>query len=107
MKRIIRQTLFVAAVTLVWASFAAIYAAEPTPPEGLRAIFNGTALTGWYGLNPHRVAKFTGEKKEANLAAQRSEFPKNWTVENGELVNDGHGPYATPDEQFHHIPITH
>ncbi|MBI2477467.1 MAG: DUF1080 domain-containing protein, partial [Planctomycetia bacterium] len=39
-------------------------------------------------------------KKEASLAQHRSEFPNNWTVENGELVNDGHGPYATTDEEF-------
>ncbi len=54
-------------------------------------------LTGWDGLNPHSVATLTGEKKEANLAEQRADFPKHWTVENGELVNDGHGPYATTD----------
>ncbi|MDB5340760.1 MAG: hypothetical protein JWN70_6379, partial [Planctomycetaceae bacterium] len=65
-----------------------------------RAILNGRDLTGWHGLNPHAVEKLTGEKKEANLAQQRAEFPKHWTVENGELVNDGHGPYATTDAEF-------
>ncbi len=77
-----------------------IHAADPEPPKGFRAIFNGQDLTGWYGLNPHSVAKLEGEKKEANLARQRSEFPQHWTVENGELVNDGHGPYATTEEEF-------
>ncbi len=75
-------------------------AADPTPPTGFKAIFNGRDLTGWHGLNPHSVGKLTGEKKEANLAQQREEFPKHWTVENGELVNSGEGPYATTDEQF-------
>ena len=74
--------------------------AQPQPPAGFRAIFNGNDLTGWYGLNPHSVGGLTGEKKDAHLAQQRSEFPNNWSVENGELVNDGHGPYATTDDEF-------
>ena len=51
-------------------------------------------------MNPHRAAKLTGNAKEANLAAQRAEFPNHWTVENGELVNDGNGPYATTDDEY-------
>lgn len=80
-------------------------AAEPQPPAGFEAIFNGKDLTGWHGLNPHSVARLEGEKKEASLAKQREEFPTNWTVENGELVNDGHGPYATTDEEFGDIEL--
>ncbi len=75
-------------------------AAKPAPPKGFRAIFNGEDLAGWHGLNPHRGAKLTGEKKAANLKKQREEFAQHWRVENGELVNDGHGPYATSDEEF-------
>lgn len=70
------------------------------PPEGFRAIFNGRDLAGWHGLNPHQSEKLKGKKKEENLAQQRAEFPNHWRVENGELVNDGHGPYATTDEEF-------
>lgn len=51
-------------------------------------------------MNPHNVAELAGEEKQASLTAQRDEFSKNWTVENGELVNDGHGPYATTEEEF-------
>lgn len=75
-------------------------AADPTPPAGFRAIFNGQDLAGWHGLNPHGTEKLTGADLEANLAQQRADFPKHWTVENGELVNNGHGPYATTDEEF-------
>lgn len=90
-----------ASITLVLClSPFALSAAEPTPPAGFRAIFNGRDLTGWYGLNPHAVVKLEGEKREANLKQQREDFPKTWTVENGELVNDGTGPYATTDEEF-------
>ncbi len=79
---------------------AILQADNLSPPEGFRAIFNGKNLNGWHGLNPHRSAKLTGDKKEGNLKQQREEFPEHWTVQNGEFVNDGHGPYATTDEQF-------
>ncbi|WP_435019907.1 family 16 glycoside hydrolase [Tundrisphaera sp. TA3] len=80
-------------------------AEEPAPPEGFRALFNGRDLAGWHGLNPHGVEKLAGEKKEAALAQQRAEFPKHWSVEGGELVNGGTGPYATTDEEFGDIEL--
>ncbi len=80
-------------------------AADPVPPKGFRAIFNGKDLSGWHGMNPHSVSKLTGEKKEAALKKQRADFPNHWKVENGELVNDGHGPYATTDEEFGDIEL--
>jgi acetyl esterase/lipase len=73
---------------------------DPKPPQNFRAIFNGKDLTGWYGLNPHSVAKLEGEKRDAKLAEMKKEFATHWTVENGELVNDGHGAYATTEEEF-------
>lgn len=86
-----------------WASAAA--AGQPSPPEGFRAIFNGKDLTGWYGLNPHIVVKLEGEKRDANLKKQREEFPHHWRIEDGELVNDGTGPYATTEEEFGNIEL--
>jgi len=76
------------------------HAADPVPPKGFRAIFNGKDLTGWYGWNPHTSAKLEGEKLAENLKAQRADFANHWTVENGELVNSGTGPYATTEENF-------
>lgn len=96
---IARFRLFASLVLFV-TTVAPLAAAEPAPPAGFRSIFNGKDLAGWYGLNPHSVVKLEGEKREANLAKQREEFPKFWSVENGELVNDGNGPYATTDEEF-------
>lgn len=84
---------------------SALLAADPVPPAGFRALFNGKDLTGWHGLNPHTVAKLEGEKKEASLKQQHEEFPKHWHVENGELVNVGTGPYATTDEDLGDIEL--
>ena len=78
---------------------------DPLPPAGYRTLFNGRDLTGWYGLNPHEVAGLTGEPRDAKLAAQRGEFAKHWRVENGELVNDGHGPYATTEQEWGDIEL--
>lgn len=75
------------------------------PPKGFRALFNGKDLSGWHGLNPHSVAKQEGEKKAATLKKMRDEFADHWRVENGELVNDGHGPYATTDEDLGDIEL--
>ena len=98
------NSIFLVTITAL-ATPATLTAEDPKPPPGFRAIFNGNDLSGWHGLNPHGAAKLTGEKKEANLKAQRAEFPQHWSIENGELVNDGHGPYATTDEQFGDIEI--
>lgn len=73
---------------------------DPNPPKGFRAIFNGKDLSGWYGWNPHLSARLEGDKKEENIKAQRTDFPNHWTIENGELVNPGTGPYATTEEEF-------
>ncbi|QDV66860.1 acetyl esterase [Rosistilla carotiformis] len=93
-------------VALACLSFAPLCdAVEPEPPKGYRAILNGKDLSGWYGWNPHASAKLTGEEKAENLRKQRAEFSEHWTVENGELVNDGHGPYATTEEEFGNIDL--
>ena len=85
--------------------FSSLHAADPVPPKNFRALFNGKDLAGWYGLNPHLSASLNGEKKDANLKQQRDEFPKHWTVEDGELINRGTGPYATTDGEFGDIEL--
>ena len=75
------------------------------PPEGFRTLFNGQDLSGWHGHNPHQGPKLTGEKKAADLAKQRTDFPQHWRVDKGELVNAGTGPYATTDEEFGDIEL--
>ncbi len=93
------------AIAFVSSSLVPVYAEAPKPPKGFRAIFNGKDLSGWYGWNPHASAKLEGEKKAANLKQQREDFSKHWTVEKGELVNNGTGPYATTEEEFGDIEL--
>jgi hypothetical protein len=103
--RIVDFVLLFATALLGMISSEAAECAESDPPAGFRAIFNGRDLSGWHGLNPHSVTNLTGDKKEANLAQQRTDFARDWKVENGELVNDGHGPYAASDEEFGNIEL--
>ena len=70
-----------------------------------KAIFNGKDLSGWYGLNPHQLVKVAEDKKKAALEAYQKEFKEHWSVDNGELVNDGHGPYATTDKEYGDIEL--
>jgi hypothetical protein len=79
--------------------------AERSAPAGFRPIFNGRDLTGWYGMNPHESEKLAGEQRAANLRKQGEEFPVHWRVENGELVNNGTGPYAVTVEEFADIEL--
>ncbi len=107
MRRTVHGILFITIAIAIsgLAQLQISLAAEPSPPPGFRAILNGRDLTGWHGLNPHSIEKLAGEKKEASIAQQRADFPKHWIVENGELVNDGHGPYATTDEELGDIEL--
>nr|NIP17517.1 DUF1080 domain-containing protein [Xanthomonadales bacterium]NIX12307.1 DUF1080 domain-containing protein [Xanthomonadales bacterium] len=87
-------------VALVGSTFqaAAVSSSPPAAPEGFTALFNGRDLAGWHGNDPHTTRK--AKDREASLAAQAADFAKSWTVENGELVNSGEGPYATTDNEY-------
>ncbi|MBN2505287.1 MAG: DUF1080 domain-containing protein [Verrucomicrobia bacterium] len=74
----------------------------PTPPAGFTALFNGRDLTGWFGL-PHFDPRRIDTMPEDTYAANQKSFASHWSIENGELVNDGHGPYATTRKDYGNI----
>ena len=78
-------------------------AAEPVPPKGFVAVFNGKDLVGWHGLphaDPYALDKMAPADRKAQIAAWTADAKKHWSVENNELVNDGNGAYLTPDQAF-------
>ena len=82
-------------------------AAEPTPPKGFTALFNGTDFTnfkGWAihdkGGSPLDVAKLSPEEKKKKFAVWTEDLKKNWTIDNGELVNKGTGAYLATEKDF-------
>ncbi len=67
------------------------------------SLFNGKDLSGWYAIetyNPREFAAKSVEERKTTIEKARAETPKFWRVENGEIVNDGEGPYLTSDREF-------
>jgi hypothetical protein len=72
-------------------------------PEGFHPIFNGQDLAGWHGMphfDPRDLAKMTPEIRAKQIAEWTEDSKKHWTVENEELVNDGHGAYLVTDGEY-------
>lgn len=70
---------------------------------GFRALFNGKDLTGWHGMphfDPRKLAEMSEDERKAKLEEWNADAKQHWSVENGELVNDGHGAYLVTDEHF-------
>lgn len=71
----------------------------------VRSLLGDSIDDQWYGNNPHTTNKAAADQREAAIADQQEEFQKHWRLENGELVNDGEGPYATTREDFGDIEL--
>ena len=100
-----RGRLAAAAVAVFWAG--TLPAADPQPPKGFTALFNGKDFTGWHGWaihakggSPADVAKMSPEEREKAFAAWTEDAKKHWTIEDGELVNRGKGAYLTTDNDY-------
>jgi hypothetical protein len=75
------------------------------------ALFNGKDLTGWRGgetFDHRKLLAMTEEKRAEQiakwtasmLAPNKDTGKPHWYVENGELVNDGSGAYATTEKDY-------
>ena len=83
-------------------------AAPARLPAQFTMLFNGKDLTGWHGrghVDPRSVWALSATAQEAQRAKDRPEFEKHWRVEDGALVNDGEGLYATTDREFGDIEL--
>lgn len=82
-------------------------AADNVPPKGFTALFNGKDLSGWHGWKIHEkgatpsdIAGMSVYQKARNVVSWTEDAHKHWSVENGELVNDGNGAYLTTDKDY-------
>jgi hypothetical protein len=78
--------------------------AQAEPPQGFTALFNGKDLDGWVGgdtADPKKVAQKTQEERDKWTADMKA----HWSVQNGELVNDGKGKYATTAKDYGDIEL--
>jgi len=109
--------LFAASAVLLAASaVCSTPARADDPPPGFTALFNGKDLAGWRGGTTfdHRkvlamsdadraeqIRKWTAADSKGSLLEVNAATGKpHWTVENGELVNDGFGAYATTERDY-------
>ena len=97
------------ALPVVLALAAAAGAAEPRPPAGFTPLFNGKNLEGWHGMkgdfNPYTLNAMEASKKTEQIAKWTEDAKKHWSVENGELVNPGTGPFLTTDKEYGDIEL--
>ena len=73
------------------------------PPAGFVALFNGKDLSGWRGLghfDPRKLRAMDPKDRKALFAKNWEDVQKHWSVDDGELVNDGHGAYLTTLEEY-------
>lgn len=107
---------FFVCLALFGLGYSSAAAQQPAPPEGYVALFNGKDLSGWYGwstrdpkelwdMSPEDQAKTKKQSIEGGAVDKKGKptddhINAHWRVENGELVNDGHGLYLTTDKDY-------
>ena len=88
------------ALTLLVLIAPAVSGQDLKVPDGFKPLFDGKTTNGWHGMNPHQVTKLSDMEREAAIIKQQEEFKAHWSIENGELVNDGKGPYCSTDKAY-------
>ena len=73
------------------------------PPKGFKALFNGKDLKGWFGhgtKDPRTLWKMSPDELKAHHEKTLKDINAHWSVQNGELVNDGKGLYLTTKKDY-------
>ena len=56
-------------------------------------------------FDPRQLAGMSDAERAAKRESDSENMRKHWSVENGELVNDGHGAYLTTDRDYGDIEL--
>lgn len=104
-RRALRRTLLsFTTLTALLAGFSPGQAATLNqPPSGFVALFNGDDLTGWRGgdtFDHRKLLAMPAAERAAQIAKWTASMKEHWSVQNGELINDGHGAYATTEQDY-------
>jgi hypothetical protein len=91
------------AILLIAALLLESRATAEAPPKGFHAIFDGKTLDGWNArphFSPITLAAMTEQDRQAKLDEWMADARAHWTVEDGELVNDGSGAYLVTNQDY-------
>src|SRR5947209_3406834 len=101
-----RLSLLVSMMLLTAA--ARIHGADAQPPKGFAALFDGKSLAGWHGMphfDPYKLAAMPEDERKTQIEKWTADAKKHWSVENGELINDGQGAYLTTDRDYGDVEL--
>ena len=88
--------------TFLLSAAAACAFAAPVP-RGLHRCSMRQDLSGWRGgdtFDHRKLMSMPSEQREAQIKKWTDSMKDHWTVENGELVNDGEGAYTTTEKDY-------
>ncbi|MFN4919166.1 MAG: DUF1080 domain-containing protein [Planctomyces sp.] len=97
------RTPYLAVLATAFLSVVSAVSGAAEPPEGFHAIFNGKDLEGWHGMphfDPRDLARMPEDMRKKQIEEWTADAKQHWSVENGELVNDGHGAYLVTDKDY-------
>jgi hypothetical protein len=83
-------------------------AEDNVPPKGFTALFNGKDLTGWHGMphfDPYKLEAMPPGDRTAQIEKWTEDAKKHWSVQSGDLVNDGNGAYLTTDKEYENYEL--
>lgn len=93
-------------LTLALATLAAALVGRPAAADeepAFQALFNGKDFAGWHGestIDPRKFKAMSEDERKAKLAADAADAAQHWKVEDGEIVNDGHGVFMSTDKDY-------
>ncbi len=77
--------------------------AQTAAPPGFTPLFNGKDLTGFRGgdtFDHRKLMEMPEAERAAKIAAWTRTMREHWSAQDGELVNDGKGAYATTEKEY-------
>ena len=96
-------TLLLAAVAFASTANNASAQENNNPPEGFTALFNGQDTDNWTGgttRNPQEINALSENDRQQWDDRQRRGIEQHWSVDNGELVSDGHEPHLVTSDDY-------
>lgn len=98
-----RHSVFVCVFLVAGGLGVGGHAQQAEPPQGFAALFNGEGLDGWWGMtteDPRKLAALSPDQRRQKIAASLPDIRAHWSVEDGELVNDGAGLFLTTARDY-------